>query len=243
MVEKMKCWCGGELAATDAHPDYLRCLFCKTFVSNSSLTLDQLKAYYGFENYWHKTVTQVYGQPPIEQRAEQDRYGRVKYWWDDIASKTAERGSLLEIGCCHGAFLSEARTNGFQYVAGVEPDEETCEFARKTFNLTDVYSGLWPDVYILKLFDVICGFDVLEHFRDPLYAMRAVCKQLNDNGIFMFQTPCYRGQENWDQFKPDEHLFIFSDASVAKLCQAAGLTCNIKQAIFDHDMVVWGHRK
>lgn len=238
----MICWCGGELTPTDAHPDYKRCLECETFVGTRSFTLEHLKNYYGFENYWHKTVTQVYGQPPIEQRAEDDRRGRVKHWWADIASKTEARGSLLEIGCCHGAFLNEARANGFKYVAGIEPDEETCAFARKTFGLDNLYAGLWPNVYVLRSFDVICGFDVLEHFNDPLYAMRRVAEQLTDDGIFMFQTPNYRGQKKWDQFKPEEHLFIFNEKSVEALCRSAGLTCNIKDAIFDHDMVVWGKR-
>jgi 2-polyprenyl-3-methyl-5-hydroxy-6-metoxy-1,4-benzoquinol methylase len=240
LVPKVNCWCGGLLADTHIHPDYLRCSECGTFVSLEQPSSDELREYYGFESYWHDAMRNVYNQPVIEQRAENDRYDRIEFWWNDVSTLTDKRWSMLEIGCAHGAFLNVARERGFKRVTGVEPDPKTCEYARQKFNLPNIYAGLWPITMSDRPYDVICGFDVLEHFSDPLTAMAYVRLCLPKGGLYMFQTPCYRGETNWDQFKPGEHLFLYDEKSIAKLMKKVGLTCNIKPAVFSHDMVVYG---
>ena len=101
--------------------------------------------------------------------------------------------NLLEIGCAHGGFLSYCRNHGVKNVVGVEVDEKTCDFARKHFNLPFVVSGLFPDVSLpIEEFDAVTGFDVIEHFINPIKGLDGVAHILKEDGICLFQTPCYR---------------------------------------------------
>ena len=125
-------------------------------------------------------------------------------------------------------------------------DEATCDFARKRFSLGHVVSGLFPDVlFPYEKFDAITGFDVIEHFVDPVKGITAVSKLLKEDGIFIFQTPCYRGEsESWNQFKPVEHLYLYDEASVQELFCLCGLEIiEIIPGYFKDDMFVIGRKK
>ena len=67
----------------------------------------------------------------------------------------------------------------------------------------------------LEKFDVVAGFDVIEHFTVPIKALKHVAKILNEDGICIFQTPNNKSDgKEWLQFKPEEHLFLFSEQNI-----------------------------
>lgn len=207
---------------------------------------EELKKFYGFDNYWHTYMTGVSKYPPIEDRAKDDFENRIPVWYDLVKRNKPGAESLLEIGCAHGGFLFHCRRNGIKTVVGVEPDERTCKFAREGFNLPNVVSGLFPEVELpLKKFDVITGFDVAEHFSDPVRAFKEVANLLKDDGTFVFQTPCYYGEDSkWAQFRPAEHLYLYNQDSIKKLFEASGLKIKeILPGYFPDDMFVTGGRK
>ena len=187
----------------------------------------------------------VSGYPAIEERAQYDFQDRIPFWYGLLETYTVTRGSLLEIGCAHGGFLQYCRAHGIENVVGVEVDEETCGFARDYFNLPHIHSGLFPDVSLpIAKFDIITGFDVIEHFIDPVAGITAVSDYLTDDGIFIFQTPCYRyDTSNWAQFRPAEHVFLFNKTSIQKLFNKCGLEIShILPGYFADDMFVIGHK-
>lgn len=236
----LKCWCNSEQFVDGPHLDYGQCKYCGTLMSRRSPDQETLKDYYGCESYWRGEVVNRYGFPPIEQRARNDFHDRIPHWMEAVKRLAPDAKSILEIGCCHGGFLSLCKDKGFNKTVGIEVDVETCLFAKRTFGLEEVYAGLFPDVYLQGYFDVICGFDVLEHFSNPLEALVAAAERLTPDGIVMWQTPLYKPIEGWPHFKPDEHFYLFDEESVKKLMFAAGLTCNIEPACFPNDMMVWG---
>ena len=243
------CWCGGEL--TDSiHPDYLRCAECATFVVKRQLNQEQLRQLYSFDNYWHDYAVHVKALPAIEQRAVDDFNDRIPAWFDllrQLVRRCNPRPNLLlEIGCAHGGFLSYCRKHGIINVVGIAPDDQTCEFARKHFELPYVFSGLFPDVSLpFDRFGVIVGFDVVEHFPDPVRALRAVYDLLGSDGIFLFQIPCYRGEgREWPQFNPFEHLFLYDSVNISPLFDQVNLEiAKILPGCFPFDMLVVGSRK
>jgi len=243
------CWCGGKL--TDSiHPDYLRCSCCATFVLKKQLNPEQLRQFYSFDNYWHDYAVHVKALPAIEQRAIDDFNNRIPVWFNllrQLVRRFNPRPNLLlEIGCAHGGFLSYCREHGIINVVGVEPDEQTCEFARKHFELPYVFSGLFPDVSLpFDRFGVIVGFDVVEHFPHPLKALRNVYDLLGSDGIFLFQIPCYRGEgREWPQFKPFEHVFLYDSQNIRLLFDRANLEITqIQAGCFLDDRFVAGCRK
>lgn len=240
-----KCWCGGCL--TDSvHPLYGLCEECGTFVLKELLTEDRLKEFYTVDGYWRNHVVQVSKHPPIEQRAVSDFNDRIPVWYQVATKHKQYPETVLEIGCSHGGFLHYCREHGVKNIVGVEVDEATCAFARKRFSLPYVCSGLFPNVALpFETFDIITGFDVIEHFVAPVDALRVVSNTLKDNGIFVFQTPCYRGEgKEWEQFRPEEHLFLFTQHNIRRLCEEAGLEIiEILPGYFRDDMFVIGQKK
>jgi SAM-dependent methyltransferase len=237
----MNCWCGGALKPTTASAGYLQCEACDTLCAINQFSAEHLKEFYGHQKYWNDYVVNVYSHPNIEVRSHNDKNDRIPFWWQFISERKQNIGSLLEIGCAHGGFLDHCRANGVKDVVGVEVDLETCSYAMQRFNLPVVHAGLWPEVEIDRQFDVVCGFDVLEHFSSPLEALKAIKRVLKPNGSIFFQTPCYRGEDKWNQCKPDEHLHLFNRKSVAKLMNECGFSCYTADACFQHDMMAWGH--
>ena len=225
---------------------YGQCADCGTLVLKNCPSPEELKNFYSFNNYWHDYMTKVSKYPPIEDRAKADFENRIPAWYDLIKKNKTKVESLLEIGCAHGGFLFYCLQNGVKNVVGVEPDEQTCEFARKNFNLPHIVKGLFPEVELpLKKFDVIAGFDVAEHFPDPIRAFKEVANLLKDDGIFIFQTPCYYGEDHkWIQFRPDEHIYLYNKNSIKKLFEASGLEIKkILPGYFPDDIFVIGSRK
>jgi ADP-heptose:LPS heptosyltransferase/glycosyltransferase involved in cell wall biosynthesis/tRNA G46 methylase TrmB len=240
-----RCWCNGQLKES-VHPLYGQCQTCGTLVLAKQLTKDQLKEFYTFDKYWHNHVVNVSGHPPIEQRATNDFRDRIPVWHKLLRKYKPKIENLLEIGCAHGGFLHYCRERGVKNVVGIEPDEQTCEFVRRYFNLPYVISGLFPDVSLpFKKFDVVTGFDVIEHFLDPVKAMQKVADLLEDDGIYLFQIPCYRGEgREWVQFRPNEHIFLYNSQSIRRLFNRAGLeVTEILPGYFRDDIFVIGCKK
>lgn len=241
-VARERCWCGGTLAPS-IHRDYGKCTSCGTLVSLRQTSDVQLSSFYSFDGYWHDHVSESLGYPSIEERAVVDFADRIPVWYNIVASYAKNPRSILELGCSYGGFLDFCRKRGVARVAGIEVDEATCHFAKQRFGLQNVVSGLFPHVDLpQRKFDVITGFDLLEHLQDPVEAMIAVRDMLNDGGIFFFQTPVYRGEDDkWERFQPNEHLFLFDEDNVKKLFRQTGLhILDILPAINFDDMFIIG---
>jgi len=243
-LDRTRCWCGGRLIPS-VHPLYGECASCGTQVLKEMLSEEQLKSFYTMGGYWHEYQNVLANFPTIEERSVNDFRDRIPVWHQLLSRYNPAPERMLEIGCAHGGFLSYCRERGAHNVVGVEVDENTCAFARARFNLPHVVSGLFPDVQLpFQKFDMITGFDVIEHFRDPVQGIRAVAEHLADDGMFIFQTPWYRGESsNWPQFKAEEHLFLYNEQSVKDLFARCGLTVTeILPGYFRDDMFVVGKK-
>jgi len=244
-MQTKRCWCGAKTKPS-LHEAYLQCINCGTFISKDEISNEKLKNFYSFDGYWHDHVVNKFGYPSIEERSEVDFKDRIPLWFSILKKFKPDAKSVLEIGCAHAGFLYMCKKNGIEKVVGIEVDEKTCEYARERFNLENIISGLFPDVNLpLKKFDVIAGFDVLEHFTDPIKALKKVNELLDDDGICIFQTPRYQGEDaSWLHFKPDEHLFLFSTENIFLLFDKAGLeVVKILPGPIPQDMIVVGRKK
>lgn len=229
----MKCWCGSE-TVDSFRADYKQCTSCGSFVSIKQTDSN----FYSFDYYWHTRQVEEYSFPPIEQRALDDFSNRIPFWGDLLFSNISDVDSVLEIGGCHGGFLHYCEEHKLKRCLGIEISEETCEFARKTFNV-DMLCGTFPDVDIDERFDVVCGFDVLEHFPKPLDAL---LKMKSLGNYVMIQTPCYNGEGGrFTHFNEGEHLFVFTDKALRLLFSKVGLSIvYIGPAYYPQDVIIIG---
>jgi ADP-heptose:LPS heptosyltransferase len=191
------------------------------------------------EFYWHDHQTKELGNPAIEQRAVNDLNDRIPHWFKLLERFAPSTRTLLEIGCAHGGFLGYCRDRGITDVTGIEVDPETCEFARRKFDLSQVFAGLFPDVELPRdKYDTIVSFDVLEHLTDPIRALCGIARLMRPDSICILQTPCFTNQRsNWRHFHGPEHVFLFNTGSAIQLLRTAGLeTMRVLPGYFPEDM-------
>ncbi len=239
-----KCWCGGALWAS-LHPGYDRCEACGTFVSNEPRTDADLETFYSFDGYWHDYMASL-DFPTIEERQRVILGERCPIWYEAMTRHKPKPASLLEIGCSEGSFLHYCKTRGVGQLVGIEIDPSTCAFAKRNFGLDHVVPGMFPRVELpFPRYEVIAAFDVLEHFTDPVGTLLAIRDHLEDDGICVFQTPCYQeNDQGWMQFKPLEHLYLFDRQNVATLLDWAGLEIlELNKGIIPEDMIIVARKR
>jgi len=241
-----KCWCGGDIK-NSIHLAYNQCINCDTFILKNVFPEEEIKRFYGFKEYWHEYQIQISHHPPIEIRAINDIKDRVPAWFKTLKKYKNKINNIFEIGCAPGSFLKYCLDNGIKNIAGIEVDMDTCKFIEENFGFPrkSIISGLFPEVNMKRKFDVVCGFDLIEHIQDPIKAMKKVKSLLKKDGIFFFQTPCYRGEnEQWEQFRTDEHVFLYTENGFRKLLDVADLkVIDIIPGYFRDDMFVIGGLK
>lgn len=238
------CWCGGNLGES-AHPAYHICQSCGSLVAKDKRSSGELREFYTFDGYWHDYVSK-FNYPTVEERGEILLRDRIPIWYDTLTKYKPEISTILEIGCSEGSFLHYCKQKGIKNTVGIEVDKDTCEFAMRHFDLEHVVPGLFPEVSLpFQKYDAIAGFDVLEHFVDPVSALKSVKDLLADDGVVIFQTPSYKGEsEGWIHFKPLEHLYLFNRKSVVKLLNMAGLdVVSIHGGKIDEDMILIACKK
>lgn len=127
---------------------------------------------------------------------------------------------ILDIGCALGVFLEEAVKQG-RYAYGVDISKDAVNYCRKKgLNV----SQTWPK----NQFDVVTGFEVIEHERDPLGMMKRVHSLLKKGGIAVLTTPNHNSfwrkimGKWWVGYKHPEHLNFFSPKSLRVLMEKAG---------------------
>jgi len=97
------------------------------------------------------------------------------------------KGTLLDVGCAIGTFLSLARSSGWT-VKGVEVSEFASGYARKQYEL-DVFTGeLEKCPFELNSFDVITLWDVIDHVEKPQSFLERAYSLLKPGGIIVVAT-------------------------------------------------------
>jgi SAM-dependent methyltransferase len=112
------------------------------------------------------------------------------YWLEArrIAKLVGARGRILDVGCGDGGLLAALRARGAYELAGLELDPGAAAFARgRGF---PVHNGDLGDVDLPDgRFDLIRMGHVVEHFREPVQALRRAYALLRPGGILYGETP------------------------------------------------------
>lgn len=149
-----------------------------------------------------------------------------------LAHRTDAR-SLLDVGCGTGEFLHLAKTHGLD-AHGIEISAYAAERARAKYAV-DVFAGALEQYPGSRQFDVVHLSHVLEHFIDPLSAIRKVKNLTTTNGVVSIEVPyqfnlveCakYIARKNTPEFDVRclHHASFFTPRSLVGLCRMVGLT-------------------
>ena len=104
---------------------------------------------------------------------------------DDIAKYRAE-GAFLDVGAGSGILVEQALKRG--YVAtGIEPSR-ALQARAVALNLP-VVEGIFPHDQVAGAYDVVTLVDVIEHVSEPLTLLKAIAKEMRDDGVCVVTTP------------------------------------------------------
>lgn len=105
-----------------------------------------------------------------------------------LVNKLKPQGTLLEIGCAGGTFLNQALKKGYQ-VQGMEVSPSMSQKAQELYGI-EVRQGDFEELEFMdEVFDVVCMFDVFEHFRGPRQALEKIHRILKPGGIVIVDIP------------------------------------------------------
>jgi 2-polyprenyl-3-methyl-5-hydroxy-6-metoxy-1,4-benzoquinol methylase len=156
-------------------------------------------------------------EQPLRLEVERERLARLR--------RHVERGTLLDLGCATGSFLTVARETFLP--TGAEPDPGTSEQARAAGHA--VITGTVQDVSAPPGgFDAVTMFHVIEHLDSPRNTLERVRERLSPAGVVMIETPTvdclwFRlAPRRWRQLIPD-HYYFFSRATLEALLRRCDL--------------------
>jgi SAM-dependent methyltransferase len=240
MLEVNACWCGAE-AREAFSSEYDRCRGCGGLLFSRPIDLAAYtsaaddNSFYG-ARYWEHHVPEVLGLPGLAERAHADLAERDIHYLERLLRYLEPGADVLELGCAPGSLAFLVQQAGFG-VTGLEMGGEIVEFVRRRFGV-DVVEGPIERAGLQQTYDGVFMIDVLEHLPRPLSTLRACAERLHDAGALIVQTPCFRDQGNdWPMLLPHEHLFLYTEDSVAKLLETAGFNViELGTSLFPHDM-------
>ena len=147
----------------------------------------------------------------VKIRAIKQKVSLIQYWQSGT-------GSVLDIGCGTGDFLSAAKKNNWKAV-GMEPSPKAKASAKqKGICLVESYQELENN-----FFDVITMWHVLEHVSDLENQIKELKRLLKPNGTIIIAVPNYKSYDAsyygkfWAAYDVPRHLWHFSKTALEKL--------------------------
>lgn len=105
-----------------------------------------------------------------------------------LAKYAKTRGTLLDLGCGTGLFLSVAAQEGWDCY-GIEPLAMHSIFARGYFGLRVVTDTLSDETYPPEFFDAVTSFQVFEHLIHPDEELEKIKRILVPHGHVLIEVP------------------------------------------------------
>ncbi len=196
----------------------LTCDHCGLFFINPIPSKISLNKYY--YNYLQKKGYKYLNENLRKYKIKtvwQSRYNLLKRF-----IKTPDKKSFLEIGSGAGEWLKTLKNNGADNFIGLEIAHDEYKMLKKEY-LNKVYYKSLINFSPHRKFDVVCLWDVLEHFTEIDKAMNKLKKLLKKNGLIIVSTINTNSLSfslkgaGWRYFDPPEHVFYFNQKNIKYL--------------------------
>ena len=135
--------------------------------------------------------------------------------------KLSDIKSALDIGIGFGFWANYLKSNNID-VYGIDVSKEVIDYCKKSNLRCELCS--YEEYETERRFDLICMFDVLEHFVRPDLMLKKVKEQLTEGGLVYIQVPNVLGLRFpfGHSLGLPYHLWQFNPDSIRKLIEASG---------------------
>ena len=164
------------------------------------------------EEKWYKRLSRIYG---LRKRTR-------------IITKYLSGGTVLDVGCATGDFLSVMKDVPGWNGIGIEPSHTALKYAKEKARLSVVEGGLNGAPFAKHSFEAITMWDVLEHVYDPRQVLNEVARLLKPDGIFVVNHPNLDSIDRrlfgnlWLGYELPRHLYLFPGELLKKLMAELG---------------------
>lgn len=143
-----------------------------------------------------------------------------------LKAMSIDAGEVFDVGCSVGSFLHRARKDGFS-VTGCDISPFVWDdMQRKAINFRQENfeeAASLPDVNVTA----VTMFDVIEHFKDPEFAVKKAREMLRTGGAIVISTPNAEGLgpieiREWRHYRPEEHFHYFTAKALTGLLKRLG---------------------
>jgi SAM-dependent methyltransferase len=194
--------------------DLMRCSHCSCVWVANPPSPEEMSRHYD-EDYHRAIAAAGEGSAAIRWKGQRE-----------AISKHKSGGSILDIGCSSGGFLSTMQGPSWK-LHGIEMESSTAERARKNTG-AEVFTGDALDApFAPESFDVVTTFDVLEHVYQPRQFVTKINEWLKPGGIYYTMLPNIDSWEArmlgsyWYGLELPRHLFHFSPRSLSMLMKSS----------------------
>jgi 2-polyprenyl-3-methyl-5-hydroxy-6-metoxy-1,4-benzoquinol methylase len=142
-------------------------------------------------------------------------------------SLSADRPSILDIGCGGGQMLVHFRAHGWD-VEGIDPWIAVTSVARKYFRLPVQTCKLEDAILQPASKDVVISIDVLQFIAEPLSFLDICRSALKADGMLYLSVPNFGSAESsrtgwaWHYFHPFSYINYFTARTIKSLVERAG---------------------
>jgi len=195
------------------------CPNCGLTFLNPRMTSKEINLYY--KNQLRRFVSCERKDFSKNGRLEQAVYLLEKY-----ESSGRPPGRIIDVGSFDGLFLSYFQDRGWD-VTGIEPDEESAEFARNKYGQNTITAN-FEDVKSEETgrFDIISMSHVLEHIEHPKEFLHKAKSFLNKDGYLFVQVPNMSKPfvSPFYSFFSFQHLYYYTPVSIKSILKTGGFS-------------------
>lgn len=142
----------------------------------------------GFDRKYYRRFFDKYSKSEFEKYVNW-AFGWIKFLDRYLDIKNGKGKTLLELGSSLGYFSRVFKDRGFD-TSGSDISGYIVKKASKVQKDIKFFKlDIEKEIKLHKKYDYVVAFEVLEHLKDPVKALKNIKKLLNKNGILIFSTP------------------------------------------------------
>lgn len=202
------------------------------------------------------TSREVFWAEEVYQAGAESQKKRFREQLECILKKIglaeAKSLKLLEVGCGMGFFLDVCEEYGID-ARGCDVAEKALKFANR--NSPRARAGTLDSHYPDNSFDLICGFNLIEHLPHPLELIKQAERVLRPGGILVLETPIQesmfhrlarigyllsKGEIRFYGMHPGGHCCKLSRKTFRFVCEEMGFECLYQKRISSPFKELWG---